>query len=119
MFGQTPIGAYQSIQHPLAELSIRQESVRLMVYRSAWLFDKNADARQLSEAANSAKYLAAELAMKAVDTAIHTFGGKGFDEDKGIIHLWEGARLLKTAPISDALILNQIAEYGLKLPRSY
>lgn len=119
VFGQTPIGAYQSIQHPLAELAIRQESVRLMVYRSAWLFDKNGEARQLSEAANSAKYLSAELAVKAVDTAIYTFGGKGFDEDKGIIHLWEGARLLKTAPISDALILNQIAEYGLKLPRSY
>ena len=119
VFGQTPIGAYQSIQHPLAEIAIRQESVRLMVYRSAWLFDTGADTKKVSSAANVARYLAAELAVKSVDAAIHTFGGKGFDEENGIIHLWETARLLQTAPISDALILNQVAEYDLKLPRSY
>ena len=119
VFGATPIGAYQSIQHPLAEVAIRQEAARLMTYRSACLFDEQADPREVAEAANSAKYLAAQLAARAVDAAIDTFGGKGFDEDHGIIHLWEQARLLKTAPISNALILNQTAERRLHLPRSY
>ena len=117
--GLTPIGAYQSIQHPLADLAIRQEAVRLMTYRAARLFDQGASASDLAESANAAKYLAAELAVRSVDAAIDTFGGKGFDEDHGIIHLWEAARLLKTAPISDALILNQTAERCLGLPRSY
>lgn len=119
VFQETPIGTYQSIQHPLADLAIRQEAVRLMIHRSAWCFDTDVDPNDVASSANAAKYLAAGLAVQAVDAAINTFGGKGFDEEKGIIHLWEAARLLKTAPISDALILNQIAEYVLKLPRSY
>jgi alkylation response protein AidB-like acyl-CoA dehydrogenase len=119
VFGETPIGAYQAIQHPLADLAIRQEAVRLMTWRAARLFDERAGPSDLAASANAAKYLSSELALKAVDAAIDTFGGKGFDEDYGIVHLWEGARLLKTAPISNALILNQVAERDLGLPRSY
>ncbi len=119
VFKDTPIGAYQSIQHPLADLFILIEAARLLTHRAACLFDREAEIASIAESANSAKYLAAETAMKAVDAAIDAFGGKGFDEDYGIIHLLEAARLLKTSPISNALILNQIAEHSLNLPRSY
>jgi alkylation response protein AidB-like acyl-CoA dehydrogenase len=114
-----PIGAYQSIQHPLAEVKVLQEAVRLATYRAAWSFDRGDDPVQVSVHANSAKLLAAQLALKAVDAALNTFGGKGFDEEYGLIHLWEQARLMKTSPISEALILNGIAEGVLGLPRSY
>jgi alkylation response protein AidB-like acyl-CoA dehydrogenase len=119
VFGDNPIGAYQSIQHPLADIAIKLEAAWLMTYRSAMLFDNDAELSNIAESANAAKYLSAELAVNSVDAAIDVFGGKGFDEDHGIIHLWEAARLLKTAPISNALILNQIAEQQLRLPRSY
>ena len=119
VFGDTAIGAYQSIQHPLAEIEIRQDSIKLMIYKAADLFDNDGDLSEQAKASNSAKFLSSQLAIQAVDHAIDTFGGKGFDEDFGIIHLWESARLLKTSPISNALILNQIAEHTLKLPRSY
>ena len=66
-----------------------------------------------------AKYLASELGVRAVDTAIQTLGGLGFDERKGVIQLWERMRLLRTSPISDELVLNTIAEQVLNLPRSY
>jgi alkylation response protein AidB-like acyl-CoA dehydrogenase len=114
-----PIGAYQSIQHPLAETKVLQEAVRLATYRAGWAFDCGDDPQRVSVYANSAKLLAAQLALKAVDAAIDAFGGKGFDEEYGLIHLWEQARLMKTSPISDALILNGIAEGVLGLPRSY
>jgi acyl-CoA dehydrogenase len=114
-----PIGAYQSIQHPLAEVKVLQEAVRLATYRAAWSFDRGDDPVQVSIHANSAKFLAAQLAVKAVDAALDAFGGKGFDEEYGLIHLWEQARLMKTSPISQALILNGIAEGVLGLPRSY
>jgi len=114
-----PIGAYQSIQHPLAEVKVLQEAVRLATYRAAWCFDRGDDPTTVSVHANSAKLLAAQLALKAVDAALNTFGGKGFDEEYGLIHLWEQARLMKTSPISEALILNGIAEQVLGLPRSY
>ncbi len=119
VFGETPIGAYQSVQHPLADVVAREEAVRWLTYRAACLFDSGAHPAEVAEAANTAKYLGAELAAKAVDAAIDTFGGKGFDESYGLIHLWESVRLLKTSPISGALILNQIAEHRLRLPRSY
>jgi alkylation response protein AidB-like acyl-CoA dehydrogenase len=114
-----PIGAYQSIQHPLAEAKVLQEAVRLMTYRAARAFDLGDDPARVGVHANSAKLLAARLALRAVDAAIDAFGGKGFDEEYGLIHLWEQARLMKTSPISEALILNGIAEGVLGLPRSY
>jgi alkylation response protein AidB-like acyl-CoA dehydrogenase len=119
VFGETPIGAYQSIQHPLAELAIHLDAARMMTYRAATLFDEGADLRKTAGSANSAKFFAANLVVSAVDSSIDVFGGKGFDEDHGIIHLWEQARLLRTAPISNALILNQVAQHRLNLPRSY
>ena len=69
--------------------------------------------------ANMAKYLAAELSIKAADRAIQTHGGNGFSTDYGVIHYWEAARLLRTAPISKEMILNYVSEHVLGLPRSY
>jgi acyl-CoA dehydrogenase len=81
--------------------------------------DNGADPRQSAYLANTAKYLAAEMALKAVDAAIETLGGRGFNKDYDIIHLWEAARLMKTAPISAEMILNSVAEIALSLPKSY
>jgi acyl-CoA dehydrogenase len=119
VFDDVAIGAYQSIQHPLADLAIRLDAARALTLRAAREFDAGADANVVAASAAAAKYLASGLAASAVDAAISTLGGKGFDEDYGVIHLWEQARLLTTAPISNALILNQIAQHQLRLPRSY
>lgn len=85
VFKNTPIGAYQGLQHPLAEVKIEQESIRLSVYRAAWAFDKGFHPGEVGHYANVAKYLAAELMIKAVDRAIETLGGYGFSEEYGII----------------------------------
>ncbi len=119
VFGDTPIGSYQSIQHPLAEVKVRQEALRLLVWRAATAYDGGADPREVSLAANAAKLLAAELGPKATEAALDALGGRGFDERYGIVHLLEMVQLLRVAPISNALVYNQIAEYVLRLPRSY
>jgi len=119
VFGDVPIGSYQSIQHPLAEVKIRQEAVRLMVWRAAAGYDAGGGVRDVSLPANAAKLLASELGAKALEAALDTLGGKGFDERYGIVHLIEMVQLLRVAPISNALIYNQTAEYALRLPRSY
>ena len=119
VFGDTPIGKYQAIQHPLADLKIRIETTRLIVYKSAWAYDREFPPQELMFLANSAKYMGAELATQAVDRAIQTFGGAGFIEDNLFIILWDSARLLKTAPLSNEMILNLTAEHVLGLPRSY
>ncbi len=119
VFRDTPIGAYQGIAHPLAEIHIEEEAVRMMALKAAWAFDHDLPATEVGMLANSAKYLGAELAIKAADRAIQTLGGYGFSEEYGVIHFWESARLLRTAPISKEMILNFVAEHQLGLPKSY
>jgi alkylation response protein AidB-like acyl-CoA dehydrogenase len=119
VFRDTPIGAYQAIQHPLAEVKVYQEAVRLLTYRAGWAFDRDMEPGVVGAYANMAKYLGAELAIMAVDRAIETLGGNGFSEENTLIYIWEAARLLKTAPVSKEMILNYISEHVLGLPRSY
>ena len=111
-----PIGTHQGVAHPLAESKIQLELARLMTYRAAELYDGRADA---GEAANMAKFAAAEAAMKCVDQAIQTHGGNGLATEYGIAHLWGLARLIKVAPVSREMILNHIAQHSLGLPKSY
>ena len=119
VFKDTPIGAYQSIAHPLAEAKIGLEAVRLMTYRAATAFDQGMNPAVVGSYANQAKLLAADLAIKAIDAAIETHGGLGFADETGLGHMWSGARVLKTAPLSREMILNWVAEQDLGLPRSY
>jgi alkylation response protein AidB-like acyl-CoA dehydrogenase len=90
-----------------------------MMYRAAWSYDQGLDPLEVGTQANMAKFLGADLALKAVDAALETHGGNGFSEDYGLIHLWFGARLFKTAPVSREMILNYVSEWSLGLPRSY
>ncbi|CAM5286682.1 hypothetical protein STENM327S_08565 [Streptomyces tendae] len=71
-----PIGAHQAIAHPLAQAHIDLELARLMTQKAAHLYDAGDDAGA-GEAANMAKYAAAEACVKAVDQAVHTLGGNG------------------------------------------
>ena len=119
VFKDTPIGAYQAIAHPLAEIKIALEATRLMTYKAAWAWDRNLAAPEVGTYANMAKFLAADMAIKAVDQAIQTHGGLGFTKEKGLIDLWSAVRLFRTAPISREMLLNYVAEWNLGLPRSY
>jgi alkylation response protein AidB-like acyl-CoA dehydrogenase len=39
--------------------------------------------------------------------------------DYQLIHMWAPARLLKTAPINNEMVMNFISEHVLGLPKSY
>lgn len=119
VFGDRPIGAYQAIAHPLAEVRALLEAARLLTLRAAWSFDREEGPAVTGAHANAAKLFAADLGIKAADAAIETLGGYGFSEEYGVIHAWEAMRLLKTAPVSREMILNFFAEHLLELPRSY
>ncbi|GAC1573617.1 MAG: acyl-CoA dehydrogenase family protein [Sphingomicrobium sp.] len=113
---KTPIGAHQGVAHPLAESYIGVQSARLLAARAAQLYDQGEDA---GEAANMAKFLAAETSLKALDQAIQVHGGNGLSHEYGLADLWFVARLHKTAPVSREMILNYISQHGLGLPKSY
>jgi alkylation response protein AidB-like acyl-CoA dehydrogenase len=111
-----PIGSHQGISHPLAAAKIEVELAALMTAKAAWLHDQGEPA---GEAANMAKYAAAEAALAAVDAAIQSHGGNGLATEYGLIPLWGLARLLRIAPVSREMILNYVAQHSLGLPRSY
>jgi alkylation response protein AidB-like acyl-CoA dehydrogenase len=119
VFNDTPIGKYQSIQHPLADAKIRTDSIRTLLFQAVDAIDQGGDVLKVSTLINSAKYLVSEAGSKAVDASMDALGGKGFNEDYGIIQLSEVMQLLRLSPISNSLILNDVAERILGLPRSY
>jgi acyl-CoA dehydrogenase len=116
VFGNRPIGAEQAIQHPLAALHARIEATRLLVYRAARRFDEGADGMLVAADANVAKVLTAELLFDAADHAMQTLGARAWDEREGMIDLFLDARAARSAPISQELALNFIAQHVLALP---
>lgn len=114
---KTPIGAHQGVAHPLANAKIQVELARLMTQCAAWLHDSGAPGT--GEAANMAKYAAAEAGIAALDQAIQTHGGNGMATEYGLATLWGPMRLMRTAPVSREMILNYVAEHSMGLPRSY
>jgi len=119
VFGGVPIGQYQGISHPLAAAKAEHEAARLIMLKAAWAFDQNWDAAKVGSLANMSKLLNSDSAIHSADICIETFGGAAFTEEQGFLQMWNGARLLKTAPVSKEMILNFIAEWELGLPKSY
>ncbi|MET7758489.1 acyl-CoA dehydrogenase [Streptomyces sp. NPDC005389] len=115
---KAPIGAHQAIAHPLAQAHIELELARLMMAKAAHLYDAGDD-MGAGEAANMAKYAAAEACVKAVDQAVHTLGGNGLTKEFGLARLVTAARVARIAPVSREMILNYVSHQTLGLPKSY
>ncbi|GHH46986.1 acyl-CoA dehydrogenase family protein [Streptomyces candidus] len=115
---QSPIGAHQAIAHPLAQAHIELELARLMMGRAAALYDAGDDAGA-GEAANMAKYAAAEACVKTVDQAVHTLGGNGLTREYGLATMIVASRVARIAPVSREMILNFVSHQSLGLPKSY
>jgi acyl-CoA dehydrogenase len=116
IFGKQPIGAEQAIQHPIAHLHARITATRLLVQAAAARFDAGADTMEVAAQANMAKVLTAELVFDAADHAMQTLGAVAWDEREGMIDLYLDARAARSAPISQELALNFIAQHVLGLP---
>lgn len=111
-----PIGAYQSMQHPLAEGYTYLMSAREMTYKAAWKYDNN---KACGTEANMAKLQASQAALDVSSHAIQVHGGYGFTPEAEVFPLWVNARLIQTAPVPNEMVKNYIAEHVLGLPRSF
>ena len=112
-----PIGAHQAIAHPLAEAQIEYDLAMLMTQRAAALCD--AEAPEAGYASNIAKFAAARAANLALDRAVQTHGGNGVTAEYGLTELWWPVRAMRIAPVSEEMILNNVAQHTLGLPRGY
>jgi len=73
---QRPIGAFQALQHRLADMLLRTESTRSAVYRAAWCLD--ADDPEAALACAIAKAYAGDSARLVCGETIQMHGGIGF-----------------------------------------
>lgn len=116
VFNNTPIGAYQGLQFPLAKYSAELDVAQLMNYKAAWLYDHS---QNNGSEANTAKLIAGNAAFKVCDHAMQIMGGYGYAKEYHIERLWRDVRLFKIAPVSEEMILNFIAMHNLGMPKSY
>lgn len=111
-----PIGENQGIQHPLAHAWMQLEAADLMVQKAAWMYDAG---EACGPFANTAKYLAAEAAFQACQTAVLTLGGMGYAKEYHVERYLRESFIPRIAPVSPQLIMCFIAEKVLGLPKSY
>jgi alkylation response protein AidB-like acyl-CoA dehydrogenase len=88
-FGKA-IGEFQGVQFELAEMAVKVESARLLVYNAARLRD--AGKPFVTEAA-MAKYYASAIAEEVASKAIEVLGGVGFTKDYPVEKLYRDAKI--------------------------
>jgi acyl-CoA dehydrogenase len=115
IFGK-PIGANQGVQFPIAKAHMEVEAATLMRDKAAALFDAG---EPCGPEANMAKYLAAEAAWEAANACIDCHGGYGYAEEFDIERKFREARLYKTAPVNNNLVMAYVGQHVLGMPRSY
>ncbi len=76
-FGR-PIGAFQAVAHPCADMRINTDTVRLLVHEAAWLIDTGQDA---SEEVASTKALANEFFERLANDAFRVHGAIGYSNE--------------------------------------
>ncbi len=84
------ISEHQAIAFKLAEMDIRTEAARNMVYKAAWLKDQN---KNYSKESAAAKYIAAETAMYVTTEAVQIHGGYGYVKEYHVERLMREAKL--------------------------
>jgi len=114
-FGR-PLGAFQAVQHALADMVVDVESARATAYAAAWAATAAPDG--LAAAASVAKACCSEAFARAAAAALHLHGALGFTWDHDV-HLWfkraRSSRLLLGDP---AFHRERLAgSIGLPLPR--
>ena len=112
-----PIGGYQAVQHPLAGCWAELTAARALNHDAARAVERGD--RQAAGLANAAKWLASEAANRAADHAIGVHGGNGLTDEYDLVPLWRTTRLLRFAPVNNEMVLSQIGQHVLGLPKSY
>ncbi|MEV5343383.1 acyl-CoA dehydrogenase, partial [Streptomyces sp. NPDC052676] len=85
-----PLSAQQTVAHQVAEMALRVEAARLMVYAAATAYD--AGAPDVPKRAAMAKLLATETAQYVVDRAVQLHGARALRRGHLLEHLYREVR---------------------------
>lgn len=90
-FGQ-PIAALSPIQFMVADMAAGVESSRLLTYKAASMFDRNAH-QEAGIIAAMAKFTASDTAMRVTTDAVQILGGYGYMKDYPVERMMRDAKL--------------------------
>lgn len=90
-FGKT-LSEFQITQFKLADMAMKIELARTMVYKAAWLKDQG---RAFGKEASMCKLYASEIAMEVADQAIQLHGGYGYMKEYEVERFMRDAKLLE------------------------
>lgn len=108
-FGKS-ISEFQGIQFMLADMAMKIQAARLLVYEAAYKFDQGQNA---SMAASMAKCFATDMAMEVTTNAVQVLGGAGYVRDYPVerymrdvkvAQIFEGTNQIQRIIIARALL---------------
>ncbi|MBV9514268.1 MAG: acyl-CoA dehydrogenase [Mycobacteriaceae bacterium] len=89
-FGR-PVSAFQGVQFMLADMAMKVEAARLMVYTAAARAERGE--RGLSFISSAAKCFASDVAMEVTTNAVQLFGGAGYTRDFPVERMMRDAKI--------------------------
>jgi len=101
-----PIGAFQALQHRIADLKTQLEAARLLIYKAAWNYDQGRIDPGLT---SMAKYYAGKLAVKICDEAVQMHGGYGYIAEYEVERFFRDAKITEIYEGTKEVQLNTIA----------
>jgi alkylation response protein AidB-like acyl-CoA dehydrogenase len=111
-FGR-PIAEFQGLQFMLADMAMRIEAARGLVYRACSIADAGDPAGQLSKVGAMAKCFASDVAMQVTTDAVQVLGGYGYTKDfpverymrdAKITQIYEGTNQVQRVVIAKRLL---------------
>jgi alkylation response protein AidB-like acyl-CoA dehydrogenase len=90
-FGRS-ISSFQAIQFKLADMAMKIELARNMVYKAAWLKDQG---RPFKKEAAMCKLYASEICMEVTSQAVQIHGGYGYMKEYQVERFMRDAKLLE------------------------
>lgn len=90
-FGKS-ISSFQAVQFKLADMAMKIELARNMVYKAAWLKDQG---RPFSKEASMCKLYASEICMEVTNQAVQLHGGYGYMKEYHVERMMRDAKLLE------------------------
>ncbi|WP_332646894.1 acyl-CoA dehydrogenase family protein [Lysinibacillus sp. 54212] len=108
-FGKA-LADFQATQFKLADMAVKIEIARNMVYKAAWLKDAG---KPFGKESAMAKYYASEMAMEVCDEAIQIHGGYGYMREFEVERYLRDAKLLEIGEGTSEIQKMVIARYIL------
>ena len=106
-FGK-PIIEHQAIAHKLAEMQVKVEAARLLIYKAANLKDQGLP---YAKAASMAKLYASETGYEVANEAVQIFGGYGYSKDYPVEKYYRDIKLCTIGEGTSEIQRTVIARY--------